>query len=348
MIKRREKPAAPKEEPKESMLLPADQKAEKKEFQVSARNPFALKNAANFMDQFENYIVDTQENRKLSTGFRRLDAMLRYGLHKGSYFVDSKPQYLKNSFMQQMADGAAQSGVDVLYISTELSRYDLMVDTISRLSYEMNRKDETKAVSSMAIMTGEDGADIRSLKDELNWYRGRISEHLFVLDQEAVAEYVASMQDASAEQILEELIRSIVTEGAHKPVVFIDNIENILSVDDLEDMKPLMEGIRRLAGELGIPILMSYGYAQAESESELYPEEEAFHASLGNLCDVYMELNYAEMITEDYEAITEEDIEEMREDGETLLVNVHLHKNRRPMKASCQIQGVPKFNFFEE
>lgn len=348
MIKRREKPAAPKEEPKESMLLPADQKAEKKEFQVSARNPFALKNAANFMDQFENYIVDTQENRKLSTGFRRLDAMLRYGLHKGSYFVDSKPQYLKNSFMQQMADGAAQSGVDVLYISTELSRYDLMVDTISRLSYEMNRKDETKAVSSMAIMTGEDGADIRSLKDELNWYRGRISEHLFVLDQEAVAEYVASMQDASAEQILEELIRSIVTEGAHKPVVFIDNIENILSVDDLEDMKPLMEDIRRLAGELGIPILMSYGYAQAESESELYPEEEAFHASLGNLCDVYMELNYAEMITEDYEAITEEDIEEMREDGETLLVNVHLHKNRRPMKASCQIQGVPKFNFFEE
>lgn len=348
MVKRREKPAAPKEEPKESMLLPADQKAEKKEFQVSARNPFALKNAANFMDQFENYIVDTQENRKLSTGFRRLDAMLRYGLHKGSYFVDSKPQYLKNSFMQQMADGAAQSGVDVLYISTELSRYDLMVDTISRLSYEMNRKDETKAVSSMAIMTGEDGADIRSLKDELNWYRGRISEHLFVLDQEAVAEYVASMQDASAEQILEELIRSIVTEGAHKPVVFIDNIENILSVDDLEDMKPLMEGIRRLAGELGIPILMSYGYAQAESESELYPEEEAFHASLGNLCDVYMELNYAEMITEDYEAITEEDIEEMREDGETLLVNVHLHKNRRPMKASCQIQGVPKFNFFEE
>lgn len=348
VVKRKEKAAPEKEEREFTAVIPAEKTVEEKEFQVSVRNPFVLKNSASFMDKFEEYIVDTQENRKLSTGFKRLDAMLRYGLHKGSYFVDSMPQYLKNGFMQQIADRAAESGVDVLYISTELSRYDLMVDTVSRLSYEMNKKDEEKAVSSMAIMTGEKGADIRSLKDELNWYRGRISEHLFVLDQEAVSEYVDNMEDASASDILEELIRSIVTEGAHKPVVFIDNIENILSVEDSEDMKPLMDGIRKLAKELGIPILMSYGYAQAESESELAPDEIAFHESLGNMCDVYLELKYADMITEDYEELTEEDIEEMVENGEMLLINVLLHKNRRTMKASCQIQATPKFNYYEE
>ena len=348
VVKRKEKAAPEKEEREFTAVIPTGKTVEEKEFQVSVRNPFVLKNSASFMDKFEEYIVDTQENRKLSTGFKRLDAMLRYGLHKGSYFVDSMPQYLKNGFMQQIADRAAESGVDVLYISTELSRYDLMVDTVSRLSYEMNKKDEEKAVSSMAIMTGEKGADIRSLKDELNWYRGRISEHLFVLDQEAVSEYVDNMEDASASDILEELIRSIVTEGAHKPVVFIDNIENILSVEDSEDMKPLMDGIRKLAKELGIPILMSYGYAQAESESELEPDEIAFHESLGNMCDVYLELKYADMITEDYEELTEEDIEEMVENGEMLLINVLLHKNRRTMKASCQIQATPKFNYYEE
>ena len=348
VVKRKEKAAPEKEEREFTVVIPTGKTVEEKEFQVSVRNPFVLKNSASFMDKFEEYIVDTQENRKLSTGFKRLDAMLRYGLHKGSYFVDSMPQYLKNGFMQQIADRAAESGVDVLYISTELSRYDLMVDTVSRLSYEMNKKDEEKAVSSMAIMTGEKGADIRSLKDELNWYRGRISEHLFVLDQEAVSEYVDNMEDASASDILEELIRSIVTEGAHKPVVFIDNIENILSVEDSEDMKPLMDGIRKLAKELGIPILMSYGYAQAESESELDPDEIAFHESLGNMCDVYLELKYADMITEDYEELTEEDIEEMVENGEMLLINVLLHKNRRTMKASCQIQATPKFNYYEE
>ena len=348
IVKRKEKIAPEREEREFSAVIPAETSIEEKEFQVSVRNPFVLKNSASFMDKFEEYIVDTQENRKLSTGFKRLDAMLRYGLHKGSYFVDSVPQYLKNGFMQQIADRAAESGVDVLYISTELTRYDLMVDTISRLSYEMNKKDEEKAVSSMAIMTGEKGADIRSLKDELNWYRGRISEHLFVLDQEAVAEYVENMEDASASDILEELIRSIVTEGAHKPVVFIDNIENILSVEDSEDMKPLMDGIRKLAKELGIPIIMSYGYAPAESENELDPDEIAYHESLGNMCDVYLELKYADMITEDYEELTEDDIQEMVENGEMLLINVLLHKNRRTMRASCQIQATPKFNYYEE
>ena len=348
IVKRKEKTAPEKEEREFSAVVLTGKNVEEKEFQVSVRNPFVLKNSASFMDKFEEYIVDTQENRKLSTGFKRLDAMLRYGLHKGSYFVDATPQYLKNGFMQQIADRAAESGVDVLYISTELTRYDLMVDTISRLSYEMNKKDEEKAVSSMAIMTGEKGADIRSLKDELNWYRGRISEHLFVLDQEAVSEYVENMEDASAEDILAELIRSIVTEGAHKPVVFIDNIENILSVEDSEDMKPLMDGIRKLAKELGIPIIMSYGYAPAESENELDPDEIEYHKSLGNMCDVYLELKYADMITEDYEELTEDDIQEMVENGEMLLINVQLHKNRRTMKASCQIQATPKFNYYEE
>lgn len=348
IVKRKEKTAPEKEEREFSAVVLTGKNVEEKEFQVSVRNPFVLKNSASFMDKFEEYIVDTQENRKLSTGFKRLDAMLRYGLHKGSYFVDATPQYLKNGFMQQIADRAAESGVDVLYISTELTRYDLMIDTISRLSYEMNKKDEEKAVSSMAIMTGEKGADIRSLKDELNWYRGRISEHLFVLDQEAVSEYVENMEDASAGDILAELIRSIVTEGAHKPVVFIDNIENILSVEDSEDMKPLMDGIRKLAKELGIPIIMSYGYAPAESENELDPDEIEYHKSLGNMCDVYLELKYADMITEDYEELTEDDIQEMVENGEMLLINVQLHKNRRTMKASCQIQATPKFNYYEE
>ena len=348
IVKRKEKTAPEKEEREFSAVVLTGKNVEEKEFQVSVRNPFVLKNSASFMDKFEEYIVDTQENRKLSTGFKRLDAMLRYGLHKGSYFVDATPQYLKNGFMQQIADRAAESGVDVLYISTELTRYDLMVDTISRLSYEMNKKDEEKAVSSMAIMTGEKGADIRSLKDELNWYRGRISEHIFVLDQEAVSEYVENMEDASAGDILAELIRSIVTEGAHKPVVFIDNIENILSVEDSEDMKPLMDGIRKLAKELGIPIIMSYGYAPAESENELDPDEIEYHKSLGNMCDVYLELKYADMITEDYEELTEDDIQEMVENGEMLLINVQLHKNRRTMKASCQIQATPKFNYYEE
>ena len=326
----------------------AGESGQKKEYQVSVRSPFVLKNSASFMDQFEEFIVDTQENRRLSTGFKKLDAMLRYGLHKGSYFIDSDPMYLKNAFIQQIADRAAESGIDVLFLSTELSRYDLMIDAVSRLSYEIHGFDTSKAVCSMDIMTGQEGANISDLKDELNWYRGRISEHLFIMDQEAVQELVGSMDEVSAGDILEEMIRSVVRDGVHKPVVVIDNIENIIPAESSEDLEPLLTGIRKLAAELGIPIIMSCGYAQVENDEEIDIMEKEFRESVGNMCDVYLELNYADMITEDNEELTREDIREIIEDGDTLLIDIHVKRNRRTMRATCQIQATPRYNYFSE
>ena len=319
-----------------------------KELQVSIRNPFILKNSASYMDEFEDFIVETQENRRLSTGFHKLDTLLRYGLHKGSYFIDSDPQYLKNAFIQQIADRTAENSIDVLFISTELSRYDLMVESVSRLSYEIHSKDGSRAVSPMDIMSGREGANLIDLKDELNWYRGRISEHLFIVDQEAVQEMADSAEEGTAGMILEDLIRSIVREGAHKPVVVIDNLENVLASEDPEDMKPLMAGMKKLASELGIPILMTYGYAQAESDMPVDEAEKEFRRSLGNMCDVYLDLKYADMITEDGNSLTREDIRDMAENGETVLIDVAIRRNRRVMRASCQIQSAPKFNWFTE
>ncbi len=321
---------------------------EASEFQVSVRNPYVLKNSASFMDQFEDYIMETQENRRLSTGFHKLDTLLRYGLHKGSYFIDAEPQYLKNAFMQQIADRTAENNIDVLYISTELSRYDLMVESVSRLSYEIHNQDQTRAVSPMDIMSGREGANLIDLKDELNWYRGRISEHLFIVDQEAVQEMAESAEEESAGMILEDLIRSIVRDGAHKPVVVIDNLENVLGSQDPEDMKPLMDGMKKLASELGIPILMSYGYAQAESEVLMDEAEKDFRRSLGNMSDVYLELRYADMITEEGNRLTSDDIRDMADKGETVLLDVFIRRNRRVMRASCQIQAAPKYNWFSE
>ena len=66
------------------------------------------------------------------------------------------------------------------------------------------------------------------------------------------------------------------------------------------------------------------------------------------MCDVYIELVYAEMIDEDMIPLTQEDIQDMVKEGDMLLINILLHKNRRPMKATLQIQGAPKYNYFEE
>ena len=323
-----------------------EQPVEDQAYKVSVHRPFVLKNSASFMDQFEDFLSQSKGNRRLSTGFPKLDAMLRYGLHKGSWFIDSSPQYLRNAFVLQIADRAAEAGVDVLYISTELSRYDLMVESMSRLTYEIHEKDKEKALSPMDIMTGEGGLEI--LKDELNWYRGRISEHLYIIDQETVADIVEDLEHASAGNVLVELIRTVVRDADHKPVVVIDNIDNILSVEEAEEMLPLlMEGIRKLAGELNIPILMSRGFAQMENEEELHPADLELQEELGSLCDVWLKLEYADMVTEEG-GLSGETVEDIVLRGDTVPVNIHILKNRRRTRTSCQIQGAPKFNYLEE
>ena len=60
------------------------------------------------------------------------------------------------------------------------------------------------------------------------------------------------------------------------------------------------------------------------------------------------ELTIEKVIKDLKKELTEDDIQEMVENGEMLLINVQLHKNRRTMKASCQIQATPKFNYYEE
>ena len=62
IVKRKEKTAPEKEEREFSAVVLTGKNVEEKEFQVSVRNPFVLKNSASFMDKFEEYIVDTQEN----------------------------------------------------------------------------------------------------------------------------------------------------------------------------------------------------------------------------------------------------------------------------------------------
>ena len=109
-----------------------------------------------------------------------------------------------------------------------------------------------------------------------------------------------------------------------------------------------MDGMKKLASELGIPILMSYGYAQAESEILMDEAEKDFHRSLGNMCDVYLDLKYADMITEEGARLTQEDIRDMADKGDSILLNVFIRRNRRVMRASCQIQSAPRYNWFSE
>ena len=75
-----------------------------------------------------------------STGFPRLDEVLSGGMREGLTVIGAISSLGKTTMAQQIADNVAQSGQDVLFISLEMARTELMSKSISRDATRSIRK----------------------------------------------------------------------------------------------------------------------------------------------------------------------------------------------------------------
>lgn len=92
--------------------------------------------------QLDHFFADMKKASELppvSTGFKELDKVLDGGLYAGLYFVGAISSLGKTTFLLQMADQIAKQQRDVLIFSLEMSRYQIMSKTLSRLTYEISR-----------------------------------------------------------------------------------------------------------------------------------------------------------------------------------------------------------------
>jgi len=76
--------------------------------------------------------TDATEPELISTGFNTLDVALDGGLFEGLYVIGAISSLGKTTLAIQIADYLASQGRDVLYISLEMSRYEIMAKSISR------------------------------------------------------------------------------------------------------------------------------------------------------------------------------------------------------------------------
>ena len=120
--------------------------------------------------QFFNYLSDAAAGKVkpfLSTGFKRLDALLGGGLvNSGLITLAARPGVGKSVVGLNIADNVAEAGHSVLFVSLEMSKYQLMcrrVGRYARLSYNQ-------------LQRGDIAADDKNI-----W--GRITDALSVLGQ---------------------------------------------------------------------------------------------------------------------------------------------------------------------
>ncbi len=123
--------------------------------------------------EFLSYLERNSRQPLLSTGFPALDSLLGGGLFGGLYVLGAPSSLGKTTLLLQLADSIAAAGRDVLFVSLEMSRWELLAKSLCR----------TAGVSAgfgvRELLSG--GLPHKQVEALLNQYNSTAGQHLFVL-----------------------------------------------------------------------------------------------------------------------------------------------------------------------
>lgn len=311
------------------------------------------------MEAFRAEVARNRDHPPIPTGFPALDRLLDGGLYPGLYIVGAITSLGKTSFVLQLADQVAARGQDVLFFSLEMSQYELMAKSVSRLTFQRMREagdDRFCAKTTRGILTGKRyehylPRELEVIREAQEAYEG-IGSHIW---------FTEGIGDVSTQMIRERVDRHIAMTG-RVPVVIVDYLQIMMPVDlratDKQNTDRNVLEMKRLSRDRSIPII---GISSLNRENYLQPINLAAFKEAGSIeygSDCLIGLQYEGM---DY---TEGEAEKAREkrirellrrneglarDGRAVMIQLKVLKNRNGSRgSSAPLLYSPMFNHFEE
>ena len=209
--------------------------------------------AAYHINALMGEIAASANTPAISTGFTLLDEALDGGFYEGLYIIGAITSIGKTTFIMQIADQIAQRGQDVLIFSLEMSRYELMAKSISRLTLENCGGKTTIAKTTRGILAG-------SKRKYYNFEEKELINKS-ISDYAEYSPYIYIHQgvgDIGVEDIRQEVQKHISFTG-NKPILFIDYLQilapyDIKATDKQNTDKAVLE-LKRLSRDKKIPVI---------------------------------------------------------------------------------------------
>ncbi len=177
----------------------------------------------------------------ISTGLEPLDNLLFGGLREGLYVVCGEPSTGKTTLLRQMADHAAASGTPVLFVTLEMSAFELWARSISRIL----------GVPASEIVTGR--IDPGRL-EEANREYAETAKNICTIEGE----------ENTSVPAIALLVERTMNATGRRPVVFIDYLQRIPAFPHGRGDRPQRGGIgetvlllKRLARRYSIAVVVS-------------------------------------------------------------------------------------------
>lgn len=300
-----------------------------------------------YLKEFINGIGKSADTPAISTGFVYLDDLLDGGLYEGLYILGAVSSLGKTTLIHQIADNIARNGNDVLYISLEMARTELMAKSISRHTYinvleGYNNGDTRTAKTSRGITTGAKWEKYSPAEKNL------ISKAINDYEEYAHRLYIhEGIGDIGVNQIKSLAYKHYNLTG-RKPVIFIDYLQILQPAEpratDKQNTDKAVLDLKRLSRDLKIPVIAisSFNRENYKNGVSMQSFKESGAIEYGSDVLIGLQLEGAENLSnEDRAEMLSSDVRRIEL---KLLKNRNGKLNSTPVKYSYY----PMFNYYLE
>ena len=292
-----------------------------------------------------NKFISNKDRKLLSTGYSKLDATLGGGLYNSLYVIGGISGLGKTSIVLNILENLAKKEQDVLFISLEMSREELVAKSLSRFTRETVDKRFTPMdyPSQRDIQNGNFDMEAPYFQEGLINYT-EASKHIFI--KEANFNY-------NTELIREDIIKHKALRGK-APVVVVDYLQVLPCLKDYGDDKKNIDfnitELKRISREYDIPVIVISSIGRQYYKKPI--DFEAFKSS-GNIeftADVVIGLQYSFMA--DIGNKSDNQIQEMYQEAKAQYprqVQTVILKNRNgSIGEYTDFIYEPKYNYFKK
>lgn len=218
----------------------------------AAHPPYESLSAAGRMPALLEHIRTAPPPRP--TGFPGLDRALDGGLYEGLYVLGAVSSLGKTAFCMQMADQLAAAGTDALVFTLEMSAFELMARSISRITFQTDSsRGRTLSKTVRGVLDPrrrkkappEEAAHL----EEAQRRYAELAERIWIVE-------------GDHETGLEDIRRGVerhIAETGRKPVVFIDYLQIIAPADvhftDKQNLDRAVCGLKKLSRSRGLAVV---------------------------------------------------------------------------------------------
>ena len=206
--------------------------------------------AAAYQQEFEKKLTDIRDQPKILTGFQNFDKLLGNGLLPEVFILAGQTGTGKTGFALQVADHVAGSGQDVLYFALEMSQFDLICKSISRISY-LNAPDY--AVTARDVMFSKTDntltdKQLENLEKSSKKYFWEIGPKMFI----------HSVPDPISINEIITIIENHINNHGKPGLIVIDYLQLLAPADykfsDKQNVDDNMRGMKRINLTYGLPV----------------------------------------------------------------------------------------------